>query len=265
MSFQEREELLLSWTMKSCSDNSSISLEEGWDILDRFGLRMIQEYFVGDDIAVKPMGTKAFTSLYTIAYKLSTTATMGVTDFSKVLYTRSINSVKNFVELNILSKLEDKSGAAFLSVFAEGWRKHKLLTTWMWRLFMNLDKTVVRTEGLPTITSCYLKYFYDFVFLSHLDTLRQCMLDCAAANREAPLGSDYSVFQEVVQVEANLIVQLCIKNDNRKLTESAVKYVAVMYCYLCRFMASTTFLIDVFLFSSSNLEAGLHRDGCGIH
>lgn len=200
MSFQEREALLLSWTMKSCSDNSSISLEEGWDILDRFGLKMIQAFLTGDDSAVKPIGTKAFTSLYTIAYKLSTTATVGVSDFSKVLYTRSIESVESFVELNIVSKLENKTGAEFLRLFAEGWMKHKLLTNWMWRLFMNLDKTVVRTEALPTITSCYLRCFYVKVFYCNLDKLRQSLLNCVAMNREGPLV-DNKVFKEVVQVE----------------------------------------------------------------
>ena len=220
MSFQEREELLLSWTMKCCSDNSSISLEEGWDILDRFGLKMIQTFLSGDESALKPMGIKAFTSLYTIAYKLSTTATVGVTDFSKILYTRSNESVKSFVESNIVDKLEYKNGAEFLRVFADGWIKHKLLTNWMWSLFMNLDKTIVRTEGLPTITSCYLKYFYDLVFCSHLEKLRQCMLDCAAVNREKPLGSDNIVFKEVVEVMANSIVQLCIN-------------LTVFYCKSC--------------------------------
>lgn len=198
-SLQERERFLQAWTSNSCSNESIISLEEGWDILDRYGIKMIEKSLVSNSTTEMPMGTKGFASLYTISYKLSTSEKIDIEDFSKVLYDRCKLSVENYIRTNIISKLAEIKGITFLRVFIDGWKKYKLLTSWMWRLFMNLDKTVVRTEALPTITSCCLKSFYELVFREHLDVLRRSLLDCTAMDREGTL-LDNSVLKEVIEV-----------------------------------------------------------------
>jgi Cullin family len=198
-SLQERERFLQAWTSNSCSNESVISLEEGWDILDRYGIKMIEKSLMSNSTSEIPMGTKGFASLYTISYKLSTSEKIDIEDFSKVLYDRCKLSVENYIRKNIEIKLAGCSGVDFLKVFIDGWKKHKLLTSWMWRLFMNLDKTVVRTEALPTITSCCLKCFYELVFSEHLDVLRRGLLDCTAMDREGTL-LDNSIIKEVIEV-----------------------------------------------------------------
>lgn len=196
---QERERFLQAWTSNSCSNESVISLEEGWDILDRYGIKMIEKSLIDNSSSEIPMGAKGFASLYTISYKLSTSEKIEIEDFSKVLYDRCKLSVENYIRANFVNKLIGVNGINFLRVFVDGWKKHKLLTSWMWRLFMNLDKTVVRTEALPTITSCCLKCFYDLAFKTHLDVLRRGLLDCTAMDREGTLH-DNSILKEVVEV-----------------------------------------------------------------
>ena len=198
-SLLEREKFLQAWTSNSCSNESVISLEEGWDILDRYGIKMIEKSLISNSSSELPMGTKGFASLYTISYKLSTSEKIDIEDFSKVLYDRCKQSVENYIRTNIISKLAGISGIEFLKIFLDGWKKHKLLTSWMWRLFMNLDKTVVRTEALPTITSSCLKCFYELVFSEYLVVLRRGLLDCTAMDREGTL-LDNSILKEVIEV-----------------------------------------------------------------
>ena len=198
-SFQEREIFLLAWATNSCSSNSVVGLEEGWDILDRYGIQIIQRFLGSNSSTEKPVGTKGFTSLYTISYKLSTTAAVDVADYSKILYDRCKKSVEDFLRDNLVNDLVSRTDIEFLRHFAEGWTKHKMLTNWMWRLFANLDKTVVPTEMLPTITSCYLKCYYDLVFMPHVQDLRTHLLDGITDLREYT-PTDNKLLKDIVTV-----------------------------------------------------------------
>lgn len=211
-SFQEREIFLLSWATNSCSSNSVVGLEEGWDILDRYGIQIIQRFLGSNSSAEKPVGTKGFTSLYTISYKLSTTAAVDVADYSKILYDRCKKSVEDFLRDNLVNDLVSRTGIEFLRHFADGWTKHKMLTSWMWKLFTNLDKTVVPTEMLPTITSCYLRCYYDLVFTPHLQDLRRYLVFSIRDIRK-DISIDYQLLKDIVTVISIFMstFQICIQ------------------------------------------------------
>ena len=206
-SSEERESFLLGWTTKSCSFNALIDLEEGWEILFAYGIQMIHKFLSGEcstEEMKRPIGTKGFASLHAISYKLSTTPRLDNTDYTKDLYDRCKKSVKDFVDTYITQRLLKLLGGdrmSFLRMFIDSWAKHKLLTKWMYRLFSNLDKTVVIIEVLPTITSCYLNCFYEGVFLHFDEHIRLCVIESYAKDREGGLlDNERDVLREVVEV-----------------------------------------------------------------
>lgn len=113
---EQREGELLQWTINQCggapssSDSSSsyshIDFEEGWRMIDEFGLRFIRtilsEFLVNsnatptgsthktdaiaNDIS-KPFGYKGYVSLYTISYKIAQ-SNISAADAALELYNR---------------------------------------------------------------------------------------------------------------------------------------------------------------------------------
>jgi hypothetical protein len=197
-SFQERENFLLSWTTQKCLDNN-FDLELGWEILDTYGIQVIQRFLTGKSLSIedKPMGTKGYTSLYTISFRLCTTA--GQCGYSKDLYDRCNKSVEEFVISNIVSNMIGNSGIELLKDFSAGWMMHRLLTSWMWQLFQQIDKNIIPQEGLCTITSCYLNHFYELVFMAFRKPLRDSLLECIAEDRNKGVV-DREVLKDSIKV-----------------------------------------------------------------
>ena len=207
LSFPEREDFLLAWTLKNCAGNSVVGLEEGWDLLNRYGIEVIHRFLnrkTSNGESKKPIGSKGFASLYTISYKLSTVSRINLIDHARDLYDRCKQSVEDFVQTNIVQKLHQmllEEGIDFLREYADSWSKHKTLTNWMWRLCKNLDKTVVRTEDLPPLTACYMTCFYEQVFLQFNAHTRICILQCYAKDREGNFcPASRRILQEVIEV-----------------------------------------------------------------
>lgn len=207
LSFQEREDFLLMWTLKNCADDSVLGIEEGWNLLNSYGLRVLHKFLSAETSASetdKPIGTKGFASLYTISYKLCTTNSPSMVDHARDLYNRCKLSVEDFVEANIVQKLSEMlsgEGIDFLQEYADGWSRHKKLTNWVWPLRKNLDKTVVRTEQLPTVTACYLNCFYNQVFQRFNVHTRACLLQCFAEDRCGNfLTANRDILKDVIEV-----------------------------------------------------------------
>ena len=207
LSFPEREDFLLTWTLKNCAGNSIVDLEEGWDLLNRYGIKIIHRFINGktsNGETNKPIGPKGFASLYTISYKLSTVSRINLIDYARDLYDRCKQSVEDFIHANIVQKLHQmlpEEGIDFLREYANGWSKHKILTSWMWKICKNLDKTVVRTEDLLPLTACYMACFYKQVFLQFSTHTRICILECYAKDREVGISlADRRILQEVIEV-----------------------------------------------------------------
>jgi hypothetical protein len=182
--FHERENFLLSWTSQQCLNNG-FDLDSGWNILDTYGIQVIQRFLIGKSLSIEkdqPMGTKGYTSLYTISFRLCTTA--GQCGYAKDLYDRCNISVEEFVISNIVSNMGGKIGLELLKAFSAGWTMHKLLTSWMWRLFQQIDKNVLPQERPYTITSCYLNHFYELVFQAFKSHIRDSLLECIADDRK---------------------------------------------------------------------------------
>ena len=106
---EQREGELLQWTINHCggeassdslSNYSYIDFEEGWRMIDEYGLRFIRtilsEFLVNSnatqtdaiekDIS-KPFGYKGYVSLYTISYKISQ-SNISAADTALELYNR---------------------------------------------------------------------------------------------------------------------------------------------------------------------------------
>lgn len=217
-SLQERENFLLSWTTERCTNNS-FDLEEGWKILDTYGIQVIQRFLTGKSLSIekeKPMGTKAFSSLYTISFKLCTTAKQ--CDYSKDLYDRCNKSVEEFVISNIVSSMVGNNGIELLKVFSAGWKMHKLLTSWMCRLFLQIDKNVVPQEKLLTITSCYLNHFYELVFKAFIRPLRDSLLECIKIDRRGNI-MDRDLLKNSIKIFGGDIMDRDVLKDSIKIFE----------------------------------------------
>jgi hypothetical protein len=63
------------------------------------------------------------------------------------------------------------------------WSNHKLMTKWMWRLFMHLDRGIVVNNSLPTLTSCSLRAFYEQVFVEINPRVKACILEFIERDR----------------------------------------------------------------------------------
>ena len=209
LSYEGREHYLLEWTTECCTAKNVVSLEEGWRILNNYGIKVIHRYLetmnsMCDNEKQKPLGSKGFTSLYTISYKLGTALRVDLVDYSRVLYDRCKESVEEFVQKNIvekLNKLLTGEDIEFLKEYSSGWDKHQLLAKYMKRIFANLDRSVVRTEELPTVTSCYMNCFYVQVVKEFNVRTRQCLLRCFSQDRNGTLDPAHRVIiKKVVQV-----------------------------------------------------------------
>lgn len=53
----------------------------------------------------------------------------------------------------------------------------------MYKLFMHLDRDIVKTDGIPTITSCCFQSFYKIVFLAVKEQIKNVMISLARQSR----------------------------------------------------------------------------------
>lgn len=205
---EDRETALLEWTTNKCNTMEPIDLEEGWEKIKDCGIDVL-EYVLKSgsqkkataseikldhnqnkaDKAVKemqmkrmvrPFGSKGYSSLYTISYRMCSHA--GNMDWSEQLYQRYGETIREFLTSHVLSTLEDQHDEYLLQAFNNAWCNHKIMVTWMFRLFMHLDRGVVQNNNLATLTSVGLKLFKEVVFDQTSGRLRGAVVELL--NRE---------------------------------------------------------------------------------
>ena len=99
----EREAELLRWTINHCdgsnSPSSRIDFEEGWQMIEEYGLKvlrqMLAEFMINrlksssaNAKIIKPFGSKGVSSLYTISFKMLTGTLSTASDPAYELYNR---------------------------------------------------------------------------------------------------------------------------------------------------------------------------------
>ena len=69
----------------------------------------------------------------------------------------------------------------------------------MYKLFMHLDRGIVKNNELPSITSCCLISFYTIIFQSVKEQIRNAMMDLIRQDREGT-SDDCEYLQECTKV-----------------------------------------------------------------
>jgi hypothetical protein len=163
----------------------------------------------------RPFGTRGYAALYTISYKMCSHA--GQKDYSKTLYDRHKESIERYLIDVVAPSVMQKRDMFLLKVcsalvcvlvsmpifkeFCDVWENHKIMTKWMWRLFMHLDRGIVINNNLPTLTSCSLQAFYTHVFQRIAFRVRLCMLECIEKDRRGE-DVDGEPLGKCIQVQA---------------------------------------------------------------
>lgn len=179
---EQMEAALLRRVTNLCKDASvPINLIEGWRVLEENGINVLLDVLLGTRAYSKPFGTKSYTSLYTISYKMCVASG---SDYSKALYDLYKDSVNNVVEYHLKSLISNinQADSFFIRAFINVYEIHKLFTKWMWRLFMHLDRGVVAILKLPSLTSVSLSSFYCKIYKSIKHQLILSIID--QINRE---------------------------------------------------------------------------------
>ena len=88
---------------------------------------------------------------------------------------------------------------ANLSEFIAIWQSYKIMTKWIWHLFMHLETSVIKLNELLTLTAVALVHFHKFVYERYYDTLATLALSSIQREREGELV-DRSLLQESLQV-----------------------------------------------------------------
>jgi len=176
----EREKQLLEWTTQKCRDGTIIQFDEGWDVILEYGIDVLRQILRQKHIPNRPFTSYGFASLYTISHKISLSPNP-----SKSLYNRHKQMIETYLCNDIVPLIVDAQySGCVMKEFVKSWSLYEIMATWMWRLFMHLDRGVVVENKLPTLTSCCLKAYYDIVYCSVKNTVRRKMLESIELHRK---------------------------------------------------------------------------------
>jgi cullin 1 len=176
----EGEAELLVWVTDRCQTGDTIELEEGWDKITQYGTSTLEGVLTGSTEASAPFGRRGYSSLYTVSYRMCSQP--AAKDWSEQLYNRHAETISDYLNRIVLPALQGKHDEFLLREFIKHWENHKLMTKWMWKLFMHLDKAYVMNGSLPTLTSAGLRLFKTIVYDGSRTDLMTTML--AVINRE---------------------------------------------------------------------------------
>ncbi|CAN0414778.1 unnamed protein product, partial [Discosporangium mesarthrocarpum] len=84
----------------------------------------------------------------------------------------------------MLPRLQDKHGVFLLKELVRVWSSHKLVVSWMYRLFMHVDRGLVEHLSLPTLTSCGLGRFQKMVLCPHARRVGRATVALVERERE---------------------------------------------------------------------------------
>ena len=176
----DRESELLAWVTNICQTGEEIELEEGWAKIESYGTNVLEAILKGEVQESKPFGTRGYSSIYTLSYRMCSQP--AAKDWSEDLYRRHGESISKYLCDVVQPALKEKHDVYLLQEFVKHWENHKVMTKWMHRLFMHLDKAYVVNGALPTLTSAGLKLFKSLIYDKFKSELMVTML--AEINKE---------------------------------------------------------------------------------
>lgn len=230
---QQREQELLDWVLRKCNTDEAITLEEGWERIETHGIRVLYQVLKGENTESSPFGTRGYASLYTISYKLCSHA--GMSDHSRALYDRHKECVEEYLRETVVPTVLEKHEEFLLKEFRDVWANHKLMTKWMWRLFMHLDRSVVVHNQLPTLISSSLRAFYDQVFVEINPRLRACILEFIDKDRNGEVIEAAELKENIQMYELMGMAASVEKVEN---LDTALKQPRSLHIYVEEFEAS---------------------------
>lgn len=114
----------------------------------------------------------------------------------EVLYERICEFIIEYVNsAGVQAAIEDADLQEFIAV----WQSYKIMTKWIWHLFMHLENSVIKLNELLTLTSVALVNFHKFVYNKHKQNLTTLVLSAIEKERDGEL-IDRTLLQEALQV-----------------------------------------------------------------
>lgn len=168
-------------------DNSTISLETGWETLKAGGVDKIENILEDLETGVykDKITADEFSMLYTTVYKMCTQKPPY--NWSEQLYNNYCDAIKEYLQLRILPKLKEKHGEYMLKELVRRWENHKLLIRFLSHVFKYLDRFYVKRQSLPELAEVGSREFHELVFKSVKKDVRAAILDIIHREREGEI------------------------------------------------------------------------------
>mmetsp|Transcript_2161 Transcript_2161/g.8349 ORF Transcript_2161/g.8349 Transcript_2161/m.8349 type:complete len:545 (+) Transcript_2161:171-1805(+) len=234
---KEREDVLFTYATELSTGSSEIPLEEGWKTLKENGISVLVNVLRGHATDSRPFGNKGYVSLYTISYRMCSSA--GTCDHSKALYDRSkremdvvlADVLKDLKGITVDEQSENRS-ERLLRRFAKHWASHKVMVKWMQQLFRHLDNGYVANSSAATLTSLGLKAFYDAVFIPLGSSICDSLLDMIDRNRD---GADVDLSLVRSCLDVYPVMGLCSKVTDLRTVQAALSMQPDLSLYRAQF------------------------------
>lgn len=140
----------------------------------------------------KPLGVRGWSSLYTVSYQM---VNLSITS-GELLYDRICKFMQDYVkEPGVQNIIANASLAEWIAV----WQSYKLMTKWIWHLFMHLETSVIKLNECLTLTSVALVSFYDGIYETAHSNLTTLALSMIERERDGEI-IDRTLLQETLQV-----------------------------------------------------------------
>lgn len=180
-------------------DDGIIKLESGFAKIDAEGIQpFIQFVEVSDKEFFK---SKGFVDLYDIIFKMC--IQRDPDNWSEHLYQKYVDSLRNYIQQKVLSKLRAvRHGHAdrpFLCEWAQRWKNFKLVVKGLSRLFMYLDRFYTdSTDNVLPLRPQAFKLYSDTVFTEMGTPVRNAVLRCIERERQGE-EQDRPLLQQCLQ------------------------------------------------------------------
>ncbi len=139
-------------------------------------------------------------ALYTISYKMvNCNSSVTKTDPAKDFYERICGFIKEHLNSKDIKATLGKKSNLNLKEFISVWQSYKIMTKWIYYLFMHLESGVIKLNELLTLTSVSLVSFNEVIYKKFGEDQTAMTLQCIFREREGEL-IDIDLMQESLQV-----------------------------------------------------------------
>ncbi|KAK7292292.1 hypothetical protein RIF29_08070 [Crotalaria pallida] len=152
-----------SGTMNSKCKTKSKRFEEGWPVLRTGVNRIINQIEEGGGLPNSTLTTHDYMSYYNTVYELCTDRPGGL-DNSKLLYHHYKNVFEEYINSTVLPSLRGKKDEVLLRELLRRWANHKIMTSWLTRLFHYLERYDIPRWGFPSLEETSFLSFYNLVY-----------------------------------------------------------------------------------------------------